>query len=52
MQLIPVRTVNKNQVVILKGDEAIEILKRELELCGKLGSKCAIVNDTIEFNIK
>ena len=47
MQLIPVRTIDKNHVIIPKGDEAIEMLKRELELCGKLGSKCAIVNDTI-----
>jgi poly-gamma-glutamate capsule biosynthesis protein CapA/YwtB (metallophosphatase superfamily) len=52
MQLIPVRTIEKNHIIIPKGDDAIEMLKRELELCGKLGSKCAIVNDIIEFNIK
>lgn len=52
MQLIPIRTIEKNHVIIPKGDDAIDMLKRELELCGKLGSKCAIVNDTIEFNIK
>ena len=52
LELIPIRTIEKTHVVIPKGDEAIEMLKRELELCGKLGSKCAIVDDIIKFNIK
>lgn len=52
LELIPIRTIEKNHVIIPKGDEAKDMLKRELELCGKLGSKCAIVEDKIQFNIK
>jgi poly-gamma-glutamate capsule biosynthesis protein CapA/YwtB (metallophosphatase superfamily) len=52
MELIPVRTISKTHIIIPKGEEAKELLKRELELCGKLGSKCAIADDKIVFNIK
>ena len=52
LKLIPIRTIDKNHIIIPKDDEAIDMLKRELELCGELGSKCAIVDNIIEFNIK
>lgn len=52
IELIPVRTISKTHIIIPKGEDAKEILKRELELCGKLGSKCAIADDKIVFNIK
>jgi len=52
LELLPVRTISKTHIIMPKGEEAIEILKRELELCGKLGSKCAIADDKIVFNIK
>jgi poly-gamma-glutamate capsule biosynthesis protein CapA/YwtB (metallophosphatase superfamily) len=52
LELLPVRTISKTHIIIPKGEEAKELLKRELELCGKLGSKCAIVDDKIVFNIK
>lgn len=52
LELLPVRTISKTHIIMPKGKDAMELLKRELELCGKLGSKCAIVDDKIVFNIK
>ena len=52
LELLPVRTIDKTHVIMPVGQDAMEMLNRELELCGKLGSKCAIINDKIVFNIK
>jgi len=52
LELIPIRTIEKTHVIIPKGEEPFEMLKRELELCGRLDSKCAIVDNVIKFNIK
>ncbi|NSW90520.1 MAG: CapA family protein [Firmicutes bacterium] len=52
LELLPIRIVGKTHIIMPKGQDAKELLKRELELCGKLGSKCAIVDDKIVFNIK
>ena len=52
LELIPIRTISKTHVIIPKQQDAADMLKRELELCGKLGSKCAIIGDKIVFNLK
>jgi poly-gamma-glutamate capsule biosynthesis protein CapA/YwtB (metallophosphatase superfamily) len=51
LELLPIRTISKTHIVIPKGEEALELLKRELKLCGEFSSKCAIVEDKIVFNI-
>jgi len=52
LELLPIRVIDKTHVTMPKGQSAMEMLNRELELCGKLGSRCAIVDDKIVFNIK
>ncbi len=48
---LPVRTVDKIQVVPLTGEDAGPMLKRQLELCQKLSSRCEIKEDKIVFNL-
>lgn len=49
---IPVRTINKTQVVPVKGSEAQDLITREIELSAKFGSKCSVVDDAIVFEVE
>ena len=48
---IPVRTIDKTQVVPQKGENAKNILEREAALCKKLNSKCEINGDKLVFDL-
>lgn len=48
---IPVRTIDKMQVVPQKGQNAKNILEREVDLCKKLNSKCEIKEDKLIFDL-
>jgi poly-gamma-glutamate capsule biosynthesis protein CapA/YwtB (metallophosphatase superfamily) len=48
---IPVRTIDKTQVVPQKGEGAKNILEREIELCKKLNTKCEIKEDKLIFDL-
>lgn len=47
MSAIPVRTIDKTQVIPVYGDEAKELLKREVELSSKLDTNFKIENDKL-----
>lgn len=47
----PIRTVEKTQVFLPAGVDAISLLKRELDLSLKLESKCEIRDDKLVFNL-
>lgn len=49
---IPVRTVNKTQVVPVIATEAQEMLERQCELSTKLGSICAIEDGRLVFKLQ
>lgn len=51
LTLIPIRTIEKNHVIIPKGENARAMLERQLKLCGELGAKCGITEDVISFCI-
>lgn len=51
MSLIPVRTVKKSQIVPQTGSNAATLLKREVNLCTKLGVKCHIESDKVVFDL-
>lgn len=46
---VPVRILDKSYVEIQTGVSAANILERETELCGKLGTNPETVNDTLVF---
>lgn len=48
---IPVRTIDKTQVVPQKGEGAKNILDRELALCKELDAKCGIKDDKLIFDL-
>lgn len=48
---IPVRTIDKTQVVPQKGEGAKNILEREVALCKDLNTKCEIVEDKLVFDL-
>jgi len=47
----PVRTINKTQVVPQKGDSALNILQRQIDLCAELGTHCYIEDDQLVFSL-
>ncbi len=49
---IPIRIINDMQVVPVQGNEAEAFLKREVELCGRLNTKCFVKDDKLVFEIK
>lgn len=49
---IPVRTINKMQVVPQKGENAKNILEREIALCKELDTKCTIKEDKLVFDLR
>ncbi|MCX7842951.1 MAG: CapA family protein [Clostridia bacterium] len=49
---IPVRTADKTQVIPLAGIDAELLLKRQLELCRRLDTKCHIAGDRLVFDLK
>lgn len=49
---IPVRTINKTQVVPQKGENAENILKRQIDLCKQLNTKCEIIEDKLVFDLE
>ncbi len=51
VEAVPVRTIGKIQVVPVKGNEAEELLNRELELSKRLGSECRIDGDKLSFAV-
>lgn len=51
LSLVPIRTIEKNHVIIPKGENARAMLERQLLLCGGLGAKCAITDDIISFSL-
>lgn len=48
---IPVRTIGKTQVVPQKGENAKNILEREIALCKKLNTGCEIKDDKLVFDL-
>ncbi|MCX7920486.1 MAG: CapA family protein [Clostridia bacterium] len=48
---IPVRTIQKTQVVPQTGKSAESLLNREMELSKKLSSECTLKNDRIVFGV-
>mgnify|MGYP000935940457 CR=1 FL=1 len=48
---VPVRTIGKIQVVPQKGEDAKNILTREIDLCKKLNTKCEIIDDKLVFDL-
>ncbi len=50
---IPVRTIGKCRVTMPKGDEAMNILKRQVELCRRLGTESVIdmENDILKIQL-
>ena len=51
LEAIPVRTINKTQVVPQTGQNAKAMLEREQNLCNSLKSKCFIKDDKLIFDI-
>ncbi len=51
MEGIPVRTIDKSQVVPQKGEKAKNILEREVALCKELNTKCEINEDKLIFDL-
>lgn len=49
---IPVRTIDKIQVVPQKGEKAKNILEREISLCKQLNTKCEIKEDKLVFDLR
>lgn len=49
---IPVRTIDKTQVVPVMGQDAADLLKRQVELSSRLNSKGRIEDDRIVFELK
>lgn len=49
---IPVRTIDKIQVVPQKGENAKNILEREISLCKQLNTKCEIKEDKLVFDLR
>jgi len=48
---IPIRTIGKTQVVTQKGENAKNILEREIDLCKELNTVCEIKEDKIVFDL-
>jgi poly-gamma-glutamate synthesis protein (capsule biosynthesis protein) len=48
---VPVRTINKTQVVPQKGEGAKNILERQIVLCEQLNTKCEIKEDKLVFEL-
>lgn len=46
---IPVRTIEKTYVRIQKGEDASELIKRQMKLCSDLGTTFNVVNDMINY---
>lgn len=52
LSAIPVRIMDKSRAVKQNANEAIELLSREISLCGELETICRIENDKLVFEIK
>ena len=51
LKLLPIRTINKNKVVLVKGDEAEQLLKRQQLLCERLQTKSFCMDNFLTVNI-
>lgn len=51
LEAIPIRVPDRMHVVPVEGQEAQELLKREVELSLKLGSSCKVDNGKITFDL-
>lgn len=52
LEALPIRIINKTQVVPQNGKEAQDMLAREKRLSERLGSICKIINDRIVFKLE
>lgn len=52
IEAVPVRTINKVQVVPQHGTNAKDLLERELNLCRELGTNFRIDKDTLVFDME
>lgn len=51
LKLLPIRTINKSKVVLVKGDEAQQLLERQRLLCDKLQTKSFCIDNILTVNL-